>query len=196
MVLLPVLASCSTACSTGAEREVARMNRATDTALAEMNACSARAEASAPFRLLKPKLPPTDGSPPSPALLADTARPTAGEAALLVELHGSYITPCRRLVVQRLGTVNPAFATVAANSFAEADAEFARLVRGEESWGAYAQGSQRRRLAFAQAFAAAGEQVNRDLAESHLLELQQRQAAAIARWEQQQQAIASMGMPR
>jgi hypothetical protein len=184
------------ACSTQAEREVARMNRATDTALAEMNACSARAEASGPFRQLRPKLPPTDGSPPSSTLLADTSRPTAAEAALLVELHGGHITPCRRLVVERLGTINPAFAAVAADSFAEADAAFARLVRGEESWGAYAQGVLRRRAAFAVAFTVAGEQVNRDLAESHLLELRQRQAAAIGRWERQQQAIAGMAAPR
>ena len=177
------------ACSTQAEREVARMNRATDSALAEMNACSARAEASGPFRQLKSKLPPTDGAPPPAALLADTSRPTAAEAALLIELHGGYVTPCRRLVVERLGAINPAFATVAANSFAEADAEYARLVHGEESWGGYALGSQRRRLVFVQAFSAAGEQVNRDLAESHLLELQQRQAAAIARWEQQQATV-------
>ena len=184
------------ACSTQAEREVARMNRATDPALAEMNACSARAEASGPFRQLKPKLPPTDGSPTAPALLADTSRPTASEAALLVELHVGYITPCRRLVVDRLATINPAFAAVAADSFAESDSAFTRLVRREESWGAYAQGTLRRRLTFAAAFDAAGEQVNRNLAESHLLELRQRQAVAIARWEQQQQAIAGMGVPR
>ena len=58
LALLLVLA----ACSTGAEREVARMNQATAVALADMAACSARAEASAPFRALKSRLPPTDGS--------------------------------------------------------------------------------------------------------------------------------------
>ncbi len=191
-----VLLSALTACSTQAEREVARMNRVTDSGLAAISACGARAEEAGPFRQLKPRLPPTDGSPPSPALLADTSRPTAAEAALLVELHGEYITPCRRLIVERLGTINPAFATVAASSFAEADTEYVRLVRGEESWGDHAHASQRRRLAFMQAFSAAGEQVNRDLAESHLLELQQRRAAAVAHWEHQQQAIAGMGAPR
>lgn len=183
------------ACATQAEREVARMNRATDSALAEMNTCSAGAETSGPFRQLKPKLPPTDGSSPLPALLADRSRPSPSEVALLVELHGTYITPCRRLVVERLGTINPAFAAVAADTFAEADAEYARLVRGEQSWGDYAQASQRRRLAFMQAFAAAGDQVNRDFAESHAIELQRRQAAAMARWQREQRAIAATGAP-
>jgi hypothetical protein len=178
------------ACSTQAEREVARMNRETDKALADMTACSARAEASPPYLQLKSKLPPTDATPPSPALLADRSTPTPAEVALLVQLHTAYVTPCRKLAIERLGTINLAFAIVAAQTFAAADAEYVRLVRREESWGAYAEAAQRRRLDFVQAFSAAGEQVNRDLAESHVLELQQRQAAAMARWEREQQAIA------
>jgi hypothetical protein len=162
------------ACSTEAEREVARMNQATTVALAEMAACSARAEASDAFRQLKPKLPPVDGSFPSAALLADRSRPTEREAVLLVELHGGYIAPCRRLVVERLGTINPAFAEVAAKSFAEADAAYTKLVRREESWGDYAAASVARRQAFALAFSAAGERINRGLAAAHVTELQQR----------------------
>jgi hypothetical protein len=191
--LCVALAFILAACSTQAERELARMNRVTDGALADMNACSARTEASAPYLQLRSKLPPTDGTPPPPALIADQSKPTPSEVALLVELHTHHTTPCRRLVVERLSTISPAFATVAAQTFADADAEYARLVRGRESWGAYAEASQRRRLAFLQAFSAAGDQVNHDLAESHVLELQQRQAVAMARWEREQQAIAGVG---
>src|SRR5262249_37344831 len=90
------------ACSTEAEREVVRMNRSTESALNDMAECSTRAEASAAFGALRAKLPPVDGTPPSATLLADRARPTAEEARLLVELHTGYITPCRRLVVERL----------------------------------------------------------------------------------------------
>ena len=53
------------ACTTAAEREVARMNRETTMALGEMAQCSARAAASEPYRQLRAKLPPVDGSLPS-----------------------------------------------------------------------------------------------------------------------------------
>jgi hypothetical protein len=162
------------ACSTEAEREVARMNQATTVALEQMAACAARAEASDAFRQLKSRLPPVDGTLPSAALLADRSRPTGQEATLLVELHSGYIAPCRRLTVERLATINPAFAEVAAKSFAEADAAYTRLARREESWGDYAAASIVRRQAFALAFSEAGERINRGLAARHVTELQQR----------------------
>jgi hypothetical protein len=170
MALLLGLAACTTA----AEREVARMNRQTTVALDEMARCSARAEASQPFRQLRAKLPPVDGTLPSVALLADRSRPTEAEAALLAELHSGYIAPCRKLVIERLGTINPAFAEVAQRNFAAADAEYARLVQRQESWGDYAQAFVRRRAAFTQAFSEAGERINRDLVRSHATELLQR----------------------
>jgi hypothetical protein len=162
------------ACTTAAEREVARMNRQTTVALAEMAQCSARAEASAPYRQLRARLPPVDGTLPSAALLADRSRPSEVETVLLVELHTGYIAPCRRLVIERLGAINPAFAEVAARNFADADAEYVKLVQRQESWGDYAQAFVRRRAAFTQAFSEAGEGVNRDLVRSHATELLQR----------------------
>jgi hypothetical protein len=174
IALALILAAAVAACSTEAEREVARMNRATTVALGEMATCSARAEASDAFRQLKARLPPVDGTLPSAALLADRSRPTAPEASLLVELHDGYIAPCRKLTIERLAAINPAFAEVTAKSYAEADAAYARLVRREESWGDYAAASIARRQAFALAFAEAGERINRGLAASHVTELQQR----------------------
>jgi hypothetical protein len=162
------------ACTTAAEREVARMNRETTVALAQMAQCSARAEASEPFRQLRAKLPPVDGTYPSAALLADRSRPTEAEAALLVELHAGYIAPCRKLVIERLAAINQAFAEVAARNFADADAEYARLVQRQQSWGDYAQAFVRRREAFTQAFSEAGERINRDLVRSHATELLRR----------------------
>jgi len=194
IALLFVLA----ACTTQAEREVARMNQATTVALAEMAQCSARAEASEPFRRLRAKLPPVDGTLPSAALLADRSRPTEREAALLVELHTNFITPCRKVVIERLVTINLVFAEVTARNFADADAEYAKLVQGQETWGDYAQAYVCRREAFTQAFSDAGDEINRTLVQSHVLERQRRQAAAaaISQWEQQQRVIASMGAPR
>jgi len=150
------------------------MNRETAVALSGMAQCSARAEASEPFRQLRAKLPSVDGTLPSAMLLADRSRPSEAEAALLVELHSGYIAPCRRLVIQRLGAINPAFAEVATRNFADADAEYAKLAQCQESWGDYAQAFVRRRAAFTQAFGEAGEQVNRDLVRSHATELLQR----------------------
>jgi len=162
------------ACTTEAEREVARMNRETTVALVEMAQCSSRAEASDAFRQLRAKLPPTDGTSPSAALLANRTRPTDSEATLLVELHTNFITPCRKLVIERLSTINPAFAEVTVRNFADADGEYAKLVRGQESWGDYAEAFVRRREAFTRAFSEAGDQINRDLVRSHVLGRQQR----------------------
>src|SRR4029077_18584397 len=112
------------ACTTAAERDVARMNRETTVALGDMAQCSARAEASEPFRQLRAKLPPVDGTLPSATLLADRSRPTEAEEVMLVELHTGYIAPCRRLVIERLGAINPAFAEAAARNYPDADAEY------------------------------------------------------------------------
>ena len=174
IALLFGLAAGTSGCTTNAEREVARMNRQTTMALDEMAQCSARAQASAPYRQLRAKLPPVDGSLPSAALLADRSRPTAAEAAALVELHTGYIAPCRKIVIAKLGAINPAFAEVAAGNYADADAEYARLVQGQESWGDYAQAFVRRRETFTRAFSDAGERINRDLVRSHATELLQR----------------------
>ena len=148
IALLFVLA----ACTTQAEREVARMNQATTVALAEMAQCSARAEASEPFRRLRAKLPPVDGTLPSAALLADRSRPTEREAALLVELHTNFITPCRKVVIERLVTINLVFAEVTARNFADAvygDADtlgrgVASALRSRSSYGWPWRGSGRR----------------------------------------------------
>jgi hypothetical protein len=168
------------ACATAAQREVARMNKATTAAVTNIDACWQRVESSAPYRALKGKLPPPDGSAPPVALLFDQTKPTPEEAALLLALRRDYVTPCRKLALEDTGKIVPSFAAVMAKAYADADADFDRLARREVSWGDYALGVQRRREALGAAFGAAATDVNRDLVRSHVQEIQRRQGTAPA----------------
>jgi hypothetical protein len=166
------------ACATGAQREVARMNKATTVAVTDIDACWQRVESSAPYQALKAKLPPADGSAPPTALFFNQTKPTAEEAALLLVLRRDYVTPCRKLALEDTGKIVPSFAAVMATAYAAADADFDRLARREVSWGDYALGVQRRREALGAAFGAAAADVNRDLVRSHVQEIQRRQGTA------------------
>jgi hypothetical protein len=180
LAVLLVTAITLGACSTGAQREVSRMNEATSVAVTDIDACWRRLENSDPYRALKTKLPPSNGAPPPMALLADQTKPTPADSALLLTLHQEYVTPCRRLALEGAGRIHPSFAAVMANAYAAADADFDRLVRREVSWGEYAQSVYRRREALGAAFGEASASVNRDLVRSHVQEIQRRQGAVPA----------------
>ncbi|HZQ01370.1 MAG TPA: hypothetical protein VFB13_17630 [Reyranella sp.] len=130
-------------------------------------------------------------------LQTNQSKPTPTESAVLLKLYDNYVLPCRKIALDGAARVNSAFSVVLACTYAESDVEYARLVRREESWGEFAQGSVRRRADLRQALQAAQSHINRDLGQSHAYEMQQRQAAAKALSDMayQQQVIAAMNRP-
>jgi hypothetical protein len=192
-----VLVLAVAACATKAEREIARMTEAASAMEAEAKACWARLETAGQFQALKAKLPPMDGTSPSMALQADQARPTAAEAAQLVEMHKGYIVPCRKVTLDGLARVNTAYAALYTRNAVEIDAEYLKLVKREQSWGDYAVASARRKAAYLQAIREVTVEVDRDLSVSPGGDGRQRQAAAaaLAQMQYQQQVIAAMTLP-
>lgn len=94
-------------------------------------------------------------------------------------------------MLQDFAKVHPAYAAVAAETYAAADQQYARLVRREISWGENAVMSAQRVTAMRVALTRVGQQINAELANAHAYEIQQRQAAAAAlsNWAYQQQVL-------
>jgi hypothetical protein len=192
-------------CATGAQQQAARMNEAAQVMVADANAARARATALPSYQALKDKLPPLDGSPPSMALLTDTSRPNSEEVVALLEFHRDGLSAWRAVMLQDFAKVHPAYAAVAAETYAAADQQYARLVRRETTWGEYATMSAQRTTALRGELTRVGQQIKSELANAHAYEIQQRQAAAAAfsQWayqqqvlQQNQQAINAVNRPR
>ncbi len=160
-----------------------------------------RAAALPSYQILKDKLAPLDGSPPSMALLANRDRPNPEEVAALLDFHRDGISPARAAMLQDLAKVHPALVAAAAETAADSDREYARLVRREISWGDAAAGTVRRTAELREKMMRVGQQIDTQLTVAHVYELQQRQAAmaaagaALREWGAQQQLIHGQNRP-
>src|SRR5262245_493291 len=108
--------------------------------------CIARAKDSEAYRAIRDRLPPTDGSAPSAALLANSQVPTDQDVQYLISFHHQ-LGQCRQLVLQA-ASAQPASVAAYAQLYADIDASFGRLVKKEMTWGQYAQAGARSLAAF------------------------------------------------
>jgi hypothetical protein len=171
---LAIALLCLSACATGAQREAARMNEATQVALSDGIAARNRAAALPSYQVLKDKLAPLDGSPPSMALLANQDRPNPEEVAALLDFHRDGIAPWRAAMLQDLAKVHPALVAAAAETAADADREYARLVRREISWGEAAASTAQRAAELRAKLMRIGQQIDTRLTVAHAYEILQR----------------------
>ena len=169
---LAIVLLCS-ACATGAQREAARMNEATKLAISDGIAGRNRAAALPSYQILKDKLAPLDGNPPSMALLANRDRPNAEEVAALLDFHRDGIAPWRAAMLQDLAKVHPALVGAAAETAADADREYARLIRREISWGDAAAGTVQRAAELRAKLIRIGKQIDTRLTVAHGYEILQ-----------------------
>ena len=194
------------ACATAAQRERTRMEGAVDQGGKEIDACTARVAVSAPYQALKEKLPdPVTWSPASLAQQANTAKPTPREIEYLFALHQDGIVPCRKAVLETTGRVHPSLVTALAESYVRTDAMYLRLVKGEISWGDFAQFRNQDRQNTTTKLSVVAAQIEGRLDQSNAAELAQRRAAtaALQQWiyqqqllNQQQQVLQRMSQPR
>jgi hypothetical protein len=178
-------------CATAAQQEATRVKDTIAREKVNIGNCTAQITASETYQALKDKLPPPDGSPPSMALQANTSKPTEQQVALLLDYHRDQLSPCRKVTLQAFANVHPAFVAIVAQSYAESDASYARLVRREISWGGFASDSYARLQATKANVSQMGRQLDGELAQAHQYEVQQRQAAlsALSQWAYQQQVV-------
>lgn len=167
------------------------MNEAVQATKADLIAARDRAAALPSYQALKDKLPPLDGSPPSMELLTNASKPNVEDSSALLEFHREGLSPWRAVTLQDFAKVHPAYAAVAAEAYAAADQQYARLVRRESTWGEYATMSAQRTTAMRGALLRVDQQIKAELNNAHAYEIQQRQAAAAAlsNWAYQQQVL-------
>jgi hypothetical protein len=79
---------------------------------------------------------------PSPLQKQSRDRASVGETVLLATLQRDYVAPCRQLALASAARVHPTILAVLRDSYAQADANLARLQTGVITWGEYVSESQ------------------------------------------------------
>ncbi|MBL6613375.1 MAG: hypothetical protein ISP45_05175 [Reyranella sp.] len=74
---------------------------------------------------------------PTDAMKSSRLKATPEEAAQLARLQKDYLTPCRRMALASAAKVDPRIVAILNDSYAKADANTARLVAREISWGEF-----------------------------------------------------------
>ena len=74
---------------------------------------------------------------PTGAMKSNPARATPQEAALLQSLREDYLVPCRKMALQSAAKVHPSIVAILTDSYARGDANTARLISRDITWGEY-----------------------------------------------------------
>ena len=74
---------------------------------------------------------------PTAAMKSNPAKATPQEVALLRSLQQDYLAPCRRMALESAAKVHPAIVAILTDSYGRADANTARLIDREITWGEY-----------------------------------------------------------
>lgn len=188
MMGLVLLGLGAAGCSTQAENEAARMKGAMDTGKGAMEACGAKVKAMPSYLALKDKLPPYGSRDLAPMeLLTNSSKPNPEEAALLLELHRDGIAPCRKLALEVDAKISPALIPPLTALYTKTDAQYARLVKREISWGEYAAANNEARTTHRAEAQQVAANIKAQLDRSHREELQRNADA----WRAASEAIAA-----
>ena len=74
---------------------------------------------------------------PTAAMKSNREKATPQESALLLSLQQEYLAPCRKMAQESAAKVHPTIVAVLTESYARADANTARLVARDITWGEY-----------------------------------------------------------
>lgn len=171
---------------TVAQREARDVASTLDEARRQAEDCTRRIESSAEYERLSDRF---ALRKPAMAILADKRRPTESDSVTLLTIH-KMVAACRSANIHMFGMAHPAYAEGLVVTFAEADIEFARLVRRDISWGQYAELIVQRNVRLDDRFREASQKVRSSLNESHAAEMRDRESAqrAFAAWAAAQRA--------
>jgi hypothetical protein len=123
-------------CADKAPPEAARIHGIAATDAPAIDACWRRVLASPQHQALRDRMGDHADSPTA-AMKSSPARATRQEAALLQSLREDYLAPCRRMALQSAGKVHPTIVAILMDSYARADANTARLINRDITWGEY-----------------------------------------------------------
>ena len=74
---------------------------------------------------------------PTASMKSNPAKAAPQEVALLRSLQQEYVVPCRKMALESAAKVHPAIAAILTDSYVRADANIARLVERDITWGEY-----------------------------------------------------------
>jgi hypothetical protein len=181
-------------CSTAAEREVSRVQGIAVSDAPTLDACWAKVLKSPQHQALRDK---TGDYADSPTFATKTNpdKVTASDAAQLLSLHQEYLAPCRKMAVESAGRVGPTIVAILADSYADADANLARLVGRQITWGTFVTDNQGLITERRARLLRAAEQLQKDLVDSNPVDtgLQQRAIDALSSWTHRQRALLMSG---
>lgn len=123
-------------CASRTPPEAARVHAIAATDAPPIDACWRRVLASSPHQALRTRMGDHADSP-TLAMKSNAQKATPQEAALLRSLQQDYLAPCRSMALQSAAKVHPTIVAILTDSYARADANTARLIGREITWGEY-----------------------------------------------------------
>lgn len=148
-------------CASSTPPEAARVQGIAATDAPAIDACWRKALASPQYRALRDRMGDHADSPTA-TMKTNPAKATPQEAALLRSFQQEYLLPCRRMALESAAKVHPAITAILVDSYARADANTARLVDRDITWGEYVSENQAIVTDRRAELLAAGEKMQRD----------------------------------
>ena len=150
-------------CASRTPPEAARVHGIAATDAPAIDACWRKVLSSPQHQALREKMGDHADSPTA-AMKSNPAKATPQEAALLQSLQQYYVAPCRKMALTAAAKVHPTIVAILTDSYARADANTARLIDREITWGEYVSENQAIVTHRRAELLAAGEAMQRDLA--------------------------------
>ena len=116
--------------------EAARVHGIAATDAPAIDACWRKALTSPQHQALKDRTGDHADSPTA-AMKSNPAKVTPQEAVLLRSLQQDYVASCRKMALTAAAKVHPTIVAILTDSYARADANTARLIDREITWGEY-----------------------------------------------------------
>jgi hypothetical protein len=123
-------------CASTPPPEAARVHGIAATDAPAIDACWRKGLASPPHQALRAKMGDHADSP-TLAMKSNAQKATPQEATLLWSLQQDYLAPCRRMALESAAKVDPMIVAILTESYARADANTARLIARDITWGEF-----------------------------------------------------------
>lgn len=131
-----ILSAAIVGCASRTPPEAARIHGIAATDAPAIDACWRKVLASPQHQALRDTMGDHADSPTA-AMKSNVAKATPREVALLHSLQLEHVAPCRTLALQSAARVGPPIVAILTDSYARADANTARLIGREITWGEY-----------------------------------------------------------
>jgi hypothetical protein len=123
-------------CASKTPPEAARVHGIAATDAPAIDACWRKVLTSPQHQALKARMGDHADSPTA-AMKSNPQKATPREADQLLSLQQDYLAPCRKMALESAAKVHPTIVAILADSYARADANTARLIGREITWGEY-----------------------------------------------------------